>query len=611
MSNATALLGQKNDNSDANPKKSKDEEDLQERSTKKMKGGHEEGRLSSAQPNETTEGVHSKVAEEVGGRSYCDMVLGRKGGYGSGEEEDDNEIGEKEGEDGGNMKVEERMDGNYACPEFVFSKLEEKRIYRPWRRGVIVKLLGRRIGYKALETRLKQMWVKKGVISIIDLGNDYYLVAFTHEDDQYAALMDGPWFIYDHYLTVKEWCPNFHPESDTIEEVAVWVRISGLPIEYYDSKVLNFIGNRVGKTVKVDKNTLMQERGKYARLCVQVDLTKPLLAMFTIKGRKYNIEYEGLHMLCLTCGKFGHYKEGCPDKGRSNEAQQGEGRMNTDGEAQPSAMGGNGDEGPWRVVHKQRRNRKSASAKNVTAMDGKGSNIPAKQHPAPMRNNGEAKISGSRFIALSDDNCEISVEDVEREGVNMLNDRDIDVLNDGQRNLNGVNAKNNKNRRGSYGGSAKKGEANTEILSKDKKLATRGGVVKGKTASQVKKGVENLAEKMGVDWIENLKAQYDKPTSTSRERSKTEEVQKERSVNFEGELGSNQTTSLGRVDANLINAPRPPNTGGAQKSTPILIRHEAEVGVEMEIFEDANDQGSMGTIDSDMEVVHETPHLEQ
>ncbi|MCH95601.1 hypothetical protein A2U01_0016581, partial [Trifolium medium] len=58
----------------------------------------------------------------------------------------------------------------------------EKRIYRPWRRGVIVKLLGRRIGYKALETRLKQMWVKKGVLlSIIDLGNDYYLVAFTHE----------------------------------------------------------------------------------------------------------------------------------------------------------------------------------------------------------------------------------------------------------------------------------------------------------------------------------------------------------------------------------------------------------------------------------------------
>ncbi|MCI97078.1 hypothetical protein A2U01_0118378, partial [Trifolium medium] len=39
----------------------------------------------------------------------------------------------------------------YACPEIVLSQHEEKRIQRPWRRGVIVKLLGRRIGYKALE----------------------------------------------------------------------------------------------------------------------------------------------------------------------------------------------------------------------------------------------------------------------------------------------------------------------------------------------------------------------------------------------------------------------------------------------------------------------------
>ncbi|MCI63318.1 hypothetical protein A2U01_0084575, partial [Trifolium medium] len=77
------------------------------------------------------------------------MILGRRGGQG---EEEGEEDGEKEGADTegeGGMKVEERMVGEYACPEFIFFKLEEKRIYRPWRRGVIVKLLGRRIGYKA------------------------------------------------------------------------------------------------------------------------------------------------------------------------------------------------------------------------------------------------------------------------------------------------------------------------------------------------------------------------------------------------------------------------------------------------------------------------------
>lgn len=97
------------------------------------------------------------------------------------EEQEDDEI---MGDGMEAIRVEEDKIGGYECPTFVFSEVEEKRIQKPWRRGVIVKLLGRRIGYKALENRFIQMWVRKGVISIIDLSNDYYLVAFSHEDDK-------------------------------------------------------------------------------------------------------------------------------------------------------------------------------------------------------------------------------------------------------------------------------------------------------------------------------------------------------------------------------------------------------------------------------------------
>ncbi|XP_058776382.1 uncharacterized protein LOC131650700 [Vicia villosa] len=197
------------------------------------------------------------------------------------------------------------------------------------------------------------MWVRKGIISIIDLSHDYYLVAFTHEDDKNAALADGPWFIYDHYLTVKEWSPDFHPESDAIVNVAAWIRISGLPVEYYDPKVLHVIGDLVGRTVKVDKNTLQRERGKYARICVEVNISKPLLAMFSIKDSSYKIAYEGLHLLCLTCGKFGHYKEGCAVKIKEKDVgadQSGKGN-NSGALVGGHVQNGNTiEEGPWHVV---------------------------------------------------------------------------------------------------------------------------------------------------------------------------------------------------------------------------------------------------------------------
>ncbi|GAU46873.1 hypothetical protein TSUD_402910 [Trifolium subterraneum] len=217
--------------------------------------------------------------------------------------------------------------------------------------------------------------------------------------------MDGPWFIYDHYLTVKEWGPNFHPASDTIEEVAVWLRISGLPIEYYDSKILHFIGDTIGQTTKVDKNTLTQEWGKYARLCVQVNLTKPLVAMFMIKDTRYNIEYEGLHMLCTRCGRFGHYKEGCSDNEKvAGRYATGEGRNEMVGKTSDDT--GKGAEGPWRVVQKHRRNRKATPARN---------NVTTELNESPVRINAGAKSTGSRFDLLSKKISVINREGLDRE----------------------------------------------------------------------------------------------------------------------------------------------------------------------------------------------------
>jgi hypothetical protein len=84
--------------------------------------------------------------------------------------------------------------------------------------------------------------------------------------------------------------------------------------------------------------------------------------MFTIKGRHYKVEYEGLHFLCLNCGIFGHYVEGCPK--RSTESSKS-------GENQGSETAKRGEHGqqpmverPWTVVQKQRLPRKSKDHSN-------------------------------------------------------------------------------------------------------------------------------------------------------------------------------------------------------------------------------------------------------
>lgn len=66
-----------------------------------------------------------------------------------------------------------------------------------------MKFLGRKIGFKALKTRLNKLQAKEGVISLLSIGHDFFLVKFSNKNDMDFALIKGPWMIYDHYLTVR------------------------------------------------------------------------------------------------------------------------------------------------------------------------------------------------------------------------------------------------------------------------------------------------------------------------------------------------------------------------------------------------------------------------
>lgn len=52
-------------------------------------------------------------------------------------------------------------------------------------------------------------------------------------------------------------------------------------------------------------------RGRYARLCVQIDISKPLVTTVRMGDRHQIVIYEGINSLCFSCGRIGHRKENC------------------------------------------------------------------------------------------------------------------------------------------------------------------------------------------------------------------------------------------------------------------------------------------------------------
>lgn len=190
-------------------------------------------------------------------------------------------------------------------------------IQAPWANALTVKVFGRTVGYHFLHSRLLGMWKPVGTMSCIDLGSDFFLIRFSVKEDYVKVLRDGPWFVGGHYLSIKGWEPNFKASSVNPSSVAVWVRLPKLPIEYYEPSVLKDIGKAIEPVLRIDTHTATKARGRFARLCVQVNLDKLIIKLIRVGGIAQQVQYGGISTLCFSCGRVGHKSEGCPYRTRT------------------------------------------------------------------------------------------------------------------------------------------------------------------------------------------------------------------------------------------------------------------------------------------------------
>ncbi|RYQ99680.1 hypothetical protein Ahy_B07g087653 [Arachis hypogaea] len=92
----------------------------------------------------------------------------------------------------------------------------------------------------------------------------------------------------------------------------------------WDSIIVKLLGRKISlpilkirRTLKVDTNTSQVAREKFARLCVEVDLEKPLVSQYLTNGILYLVEYEGLPQVYFKCKCVEHEREACPELKRT------------------------------------------------------------------------------------------------------------------------------------------------------------------------------------------------------------------------------------------------------------------------------------------------------
>lgn len=150
--------------------------------------------------------------------------------------------------------------------------------------GCIIKLLAKSLGYNFMREKLRRLWKLKAGFEMLDIGNSFFTIKFDIEEDRIKVNQEDPWMIFDHYLTVRAWSGDLISQEAKIDTTMVCISFPGLYLFYYDESIILAMAATVGKPIKVDTNTKDVRRGRFARVCVEVDLTKPVVGRVWMKN---------------------------------------------------------------------------------------------------------------------------------------------------------------------------------------------------------------------------------------------------------------------------------------------------------------------------------------
>ncbi|RYR16467.1 hypothetical protein Ahy_B04g073494 [Arachis hypogaea] len=170
----------------------------------------------------------------------------------------------------------------------------------------------------------------------MDLNKPSDDMEIPHENTENAVVrpkatiktLDGGWALFN--------CPTleaFFLESEkAVCKIAAWIRIPNLPIELYNHRFLWRVGLAIGTMLKIDRAMSIHSRGRFAKICIEIDLTKKLVPKISVFWSIFNIEYEDLHLICFKWSLYGHRSEQCSEL--SEDVEEGGGVLGSGGDGQ-------------------------------------------------------------------------------------------------------------------------------------------------------------------------------------------------------------------------------------------------------------------------------------
>lgn len=189
------------------------------------------------------------------------------------------------------------------------------------------------INFTGLKQTMEKLWCAEGILKVIEIKSKMYQFVFLNATERSRVLYKRPWTFDNQMLVLHPWKKDIDTDDEVFCSSQMWVQAWGVPGQWLSPKTawkIRKVFNRCLNVV-IPKNG--SKYGRYVKLLVEVDLTKPLIRVtkicFEWEKRWVSFKYEFLPIYCFYCGHIGHSEKSCGKKmgdikiGRMDDCQYG------------------------------------------------------------------------------------------------------------------------------------------------------------------------------------------------------------------------------------------------------------------------------------------------
>lgn len=118
-------------------------------------------------------------------------------------------------------------------PVIRFNSRTTHNYRRFWRECLIGTFIDcRKFPVRRLQAIVDNCWRLRGPVRVVGSSRNNYLFHFSSIEDRMFVLEEGPWSLQGGLMHFSPWEPNLVLINFSVSDIAVWVQLWGIPLEF-------------------------------------------------------------------------------------------------------------------------------------------------------------------------------------------------------------------------------------------------------------------------------------------------------------------------------------------------------------------------------------------